>query len=58
MCSQNNPSLVFIVEPMVVYDSIPSWFWNKNMIAGALKPILLEFMQVLLIFYEDSYWQT
>ena len=25
----NNPSLVFLAEPMVVYDSIPSWFWNN-----------------------------
>jgi hypothetical protein len=25
----NNSSLVFIAEPMVAYDSIPSWFWRN-----------------------------
>jgi len=25
----NNAALVFIAEPMVVYDSIPNWFWNN-----------------------------
>ena len=29
MYHSNNPSLVFIVEPMVMYASIPNWFWNN-----------------------------
>jgi hypothetical protein len=29
MYHANNPSLIFIAEPMVVHDSIPSWFWNN-----------------------------
>jgi hypothetical protein len=29
MYHANHPSLIFIAEPMVVYDSIPSWFWNN-----------------------------
>jgi len=29
MCHSNTPSLVFIAEPMVIYDSIPNWFWNN-----------------------------
>jgi len=29
MYHSNTPSLVFIAEPMVMYDSIPNWFWNN-----------------------------
>jgi hypothetical protein len=29
MCRLNNPSLIFISEPMVEYDSIPNWFWRN-----------------------------
>lgn len=29
MYRRNTPSLVFLAEPMVVYDSIPTWFWNN-----------------------------
>jgi len=29
MCRLHHPSLVFIAEPMVSYDSIPSWFWRN-----------------------------
>ena len=29
MCRLHTPSLVFIAELMVYYDSIPSWFWRN-----------------------------
>ena len=29
LCRLHNPSLVFIAEPMVAYDSVPSWFWRN-----------------------------
>jgi len=29
LCRLHNPSLVFIAEPMVEYDSVPAWFWRN-----------------------------
>ena len=29
MCRLNNPSLVFVAEPMVLYGSIPNWYWHS-----------------------------
>jgi hypothetical protein len=29
MCRLNRPSLIFIAEPMVTYNSIPNWYWRS-----------------------------
>jgi hypothetical protein len=29
LCRVNRPSLIFISEPMVSYDSIPPWYWRS-----------------------------
>lgn len=29
LCRVNRPSLIFIAEPMVSYDSIPNWYWQN-----------------------------
>jgi len=36
MYHANNPSSIFIVEPMVVHDYIPSWFWNTIQVTNYL----------------------
>jgi len=30
MCRLNSPSLIFIVEPIVAYSSIPNWYWRTR----------------------------
>lgn len=44
MCRSHKPSLVFIAEPMVSYDSIPSWFWRNvcvnNYCLNNMEPLI------------------